>query len=123
MKLKLYWNEFLFCVICRLWEIAEKRMTSLLLHSDFIFRFTKLHAEQVNVIEDISNIGRRILNYAHNIRVTHLSNQSEQIDACVASSKSMILIDKLLEMEQQGLIDRPRMIDQLKTFIVAVSGG
>lgn len=119
MKLKLYWNEFLFCVICRLWEIAEKRMTSLLLHSDFIFRFTKLHAEQVNVIEDISNIGRRILNYAHNIRVTHLSNQSEQSDA----SKSMIFIDKLLEMEQQGLIDRPRMIDQLKTFIVAVSGG
>lgn len=99
-------------------------MTSLLLHPDFIFRFTSLSAEQTKTLDYLSNIGHRILKNAHNIRATNLSNQSEQSATCddTASSKSMILIDKLLEMERRGLIDHPRIIDQLNTFIVAVSG-
>lgn len=37
-------------------------------------------------------------------------------------AKKIVLIDKLLEMEQQNLVDRQRVHDHINTFIVAVSG-
>lgn len=64
-----------------------------------------------------------MLKNANSLRATDLSNnqhgKSNSRDE--ASSKSMLLIDKLIEMEQQGLIDRERTCDQINTFVAAVS--
>lgn len=37
--------------------------------------------------------------------------------------KPMILIDKLLDLEEKGLMDRQRVLDQIITFIEGVSDG
>lgn len=108
----------------RNWKIAETRVTALLLHPDFIYRRTSLYAEEQSIINYFLDIGPQILRNAHNLHATNLSNQSEKSAACDDDApKSMILIDKLIEMERQGLIEYPRLIDQIHTFIVAVSGG
>lgn len=46
---------------------------------------------------------------------------SNRIVANCDGTKPMILIDKLLDLEERGLMDRQRVLDQINTFVVAVS--
>lgn len=113
--------ERVFGMICRLWEISEKRVTTLFLHPNFIFRCTRLYAEQKKILDYLMNTGPKIHKNAKTICATDQSNDCEKMAVCNATgSKSMILIDKLMEMERQGLIDHSRLIDQIHTFAVAV---
>lgn len=111
--------------ICRLWKISVTRVSSLLLHPNIIYRFTKLHAEETKIIDYFLEIGPSVLRNAQS-NITRCqrepSEHCEKMTACNENgSTSMILIDKLLEMERQGIISRERLIDQINTFLVAVS--
>lgn len=96
----------------------DETASSIILHPTFIYRLTSLYAEEKKIGEYLFSIGPNVIAYTHAKRKTELSNGTAVDDD---DTKSAILIDKLLELEENGLMDRQRILDQINTFIVAVS--
>lgn len=105
-------------LFCRLWQIATARGSEFYLHSPFIYRFTDMYAEEKKICNFLFQYGPRLVQHTIEMHATEISNESPD----AKDSKSLILIDKLMEMEEQKMIDRKRLLEQINTFIVAVSG-
>lgn len=111
-------NDFFFVTIpYRLWEIAVLRGASALLQPSFIYRFSKLYAEEKRICEFLFEYSPKIIQHRLENRLTEIGDEFSNSDN---GTKSMIIIDKLLEMERKELIDRQRVHDQINTLIVAV---
>lgn len=69
-----------------------------------------MHAEEKEIADHLFAVGPKIVEY-----------NSEKRKISVGNCKPMVLIDRLLDLEGKGLMDRQRLLDQINTFIVAVS--
>lgn len=94
------------------------RASSLLLHPEIFYRFSSLYAEEKKVNDYLGTLAPKMILHSLERRRTELSNGMATDDG---ASKSMNLIDKLLALEEKGLMDRQRITDQIYTFIAAVS--
>lgn len=94
------------------------RACSPLLHSKFIYRFTSLYTEEKKIIDCLDKIAPKVKSHSLEKRKCELSNETvtEWDD-----SKPMNLIDKLADLEEKDQMDRQCVLDQINTFLVAVS--
>lgn len=104
--------EYIVLYVCRLFEIATERLSNFYLHSPFIYRFTNLHGEEKKQ-SDFS------LEYAQDILAG--AKRNDATDETTDDCKDTYLIDKLMELESKDLMDRKRVLEQIQTFVVAVS--
>lgn len=104
--------------ICRIWKIAAIRGAVPTLHPQFIYRFTKLYSEERTSGKYLEAIAKKVLSDALEERKTDSSNgMSFGYD----NTKQKVLIDRLLDLEEKGLMDRRRILDQIINFIITVS--
>lgn len=97
--------------ISRLWQIATERTSNFYLHPTFIYRFTKLYAEEKKMCNFLFDQTPKVLQYNNGSHRTFATDSKDSIN----------FIDRLLEMEQRNLVDRKRVLEQINSFIVAVS--
>lgn len=83
-----------------------------------MYRFTSLYAEEKEVVEYLKTSAQEVLSHALEERKTDLSNG---IETRGDGTQPKILIDRLLDLEEKGLMDRQRVLDQIINFIAAVS--
>lgn len=76
-----------------------------------------MYAEEKKISEYFSTIASKVVSHALKIR----NAENNGLDNDCVDAKPMILIDKLLDLEEKGLMDRQRVIDQINTFIGGVS--
>lgn len=105
-----------FIHVGRMWKIGAIRSTVATLQLKFIYRFTSLYDEEKKVIEYLKTIAQKMVLHALEERKTEVSNGMS-----IDGTKPRVLIDKLLDLEEKGLMDRQRVLDQITTFIAAVS--
>lgn len=79
------------------------------MHPPFIYRFTNLYAEEKKMYAFLSKHTSKLL------------ARDNGADAKATTIDKNQLIDKLMEMEKQNLMDPKRVLEQINTFIVAVS--
>lgn len=77
-----------------------------------------MYAEERKGIEYLSEVAQKVILSALEDRKTELSNRT---DVECDDTKPKILIDKLLDLEEKGLLDRRRVIGQIVTFFATVS--
>lgn len=101
-----------------MWNIAGKRLTSVIMFSDFLFRFTKLHSDQRKILDHSNKFAKQITNLYESSAYAH---ELKMINDDGSERKPTILLEKLLEMKRQGITDESLMMDQINTFIIAVN--
>lgn len=94
-----------------MWKIGAIRSVVPTLHLKSIYRFTSLYNEEKKVIKYLKTIAQQMVLHALEERKTELS---------IDGTEPKILIDRLLDLEEEGLMDRQRILDQITTFIAAV---
>lgn len=105
---------YIVLYVCRQWDIALERLSNFHLHSSFIYRFTKLHVEEKKISEFS-------LEFAQNILACAKENDATELSDDYKDTNSTHLIDKLMELERKDLMDRKRVLEQINSFVVAVS--
>lgn len=77
-----------------------------------------MYAKKKKIAKCVKKLAPKMVLHTLEKRKADLSNR---IVANCDGTKPMILIDKLLDLEERGLMDRQRVLDQINTFVVAVS--
>lgn len=102
----------------RLWQVWATRASSLILHPYFLYRLSSLYAKEKKAVKYIETLAPNMVSHAIEMRKTELSNGMATDRGEI---KPMIAIDKLLDLEERGLMDRQRVLDQTNTLAVGVS--
>lgn len=104
--------------ISRQWDIAVERLSNFHLHSSFIYRFTNLYVEEKKMYDFSTEYAQKLLACA---KKDDASESNDETTDGYKDTKSTHLIDKLIELESKDLMDRKRVLEQIKTFVIAVS--
>lgn len=104
--------------ICSIWKIAALRGAIPTLQPEFIYRCTSLYSEESKAGKYLETIAKKVLSHALEERKTESSNE---MPSGYDSTKPKVLIDILLDLEEKGLMDRQRVLDQIINFIITVS--
>lgn len=95
------------------------RTSSFVLHPQFFYRFSSLYAEEKIINNTLEKLAPKVISHSLERRKTYYKLPDSM--ASNDDDSQSILIDRLLELEERGLMDRQRILDQINTFIVAVS--
>lgn len=106
------------------------RASLFILHPTFIYRMTKHYVEERKVTDALKKFAPKLVAHARERRKTEKSNQIvvndadsdiEAVDIDDDMAKRTILIDRLLDLEENGLMTQQRVEEQINTFLVGVS--
>lgn len=98
------------------------RASLFILHPTFIYRMTKHYAEERKVTDALKKFAPKLVAHARERRKTENSNEADSnIEADDDMEKRSILIDRLLDLEANGLMTQQRVEEQINTFLVGVS--
>lgn len=99
-------------------QITVLRSAEPYLYSKLIYRFTSLCAEEKEVFKFLKEFSEKMV--SHNLEKRKIELSKGLIAEC-DGTKPKILIDRLLDLEERGSMDRQHVLDQVYTFVGAVS--